>query len=222
MSRSLTVLMATVLIVPSIAIAGPYVGVGIGGTRTESSLAELNLVPNLVSDTDVIGSDPDFASTDVSFEFTVGWMLNKHFGVEVGYTDFGKATENYELPDSCNAFGCQIREWTAQMKMTGVQAFVVGSVPIGERVDAYLKLGAIRWDADYSGFERNVAVAPGPPIGTRNDAIDYNDSGTDLAAGMGLNLKIDSPISLRAEFTYYDVDTTSLVWIAQLMAIYNF
>jgi hypothetical protein len=215
-------LMASVLVAPSIAIAGPYVGVGIGGTRTESSLAELNLVPNLTSDTDVIGTDPNFASNDVSFEFTVGWMFNKHFGVEVGYTDFGKAVENYELPEACNTFGCQSREWTAQMKMTGVQAFVIGSTPIGASLDAYLKLGAIVWDADYSGFERNVAEVPGFPIGTRNDTVNYTDSGTDLAAAMGLNLKTDSPISVRAELTYYDVDTTSLVWIAQLMAIYTF
>ena len=61
-----------------------------------------------------------------------------------------------------------------------------------------------------------------PHRDSRNDSVSYNDSGTDLAAGMGLNLKTDSPISVRVDLTYYDVDTTSLVWIAQLMGIYSF
>jgi len=242
MSKTFTALMAIVIAlvpmsVPSVAMAGPYVGFGIGGTRTESSLQELNLVPSLPSDIAVIGSDPDFSSTDVSLEFTVGWMFNKHFFVEVGYVDFGEARANFELPLSppgCEddltppspglppTLGCQSREWTATMSTTGIKAFAIGSVPLGETVDAYLKLGAISWKADYEGFENNVGFIPGPPIGERNPSVSYDGDGTDLAAGMGLNLKTDSPFSVRAELTYYDIDTTDLVWIAQLMGIYTF
>ena len=227
MSKTFTVMIAMAFAVasvatPSIAMAGPYVGVGIGGTKTESTLKELNLVPQLAADIAVIGSDPNFSSTDVSLEFTVGWMFNQHFGVEIGYADFGTARDTYTLPESCNTFGCQSREWTAQMQTTGVQAFVVGSVPLGESLDAYLKLGAIAWDADYAGYEKNVAFFPGPPIGERNAAVNYSDSGTDLAAAMGFNLKTGTPFSVRAELTYYDIDTTDLVFIAQLMGIYTF
>ena len=39
---------------------------------------------------------------------------------------------------------------------------------------------------------------------------------------MGINLKTDSPFSVRVEFNYYDVDTTDLVWNAQLMGVYTF
>ncbi|MEO8223308.1 MAG: outer membrane beta-barrel protein [Gammaproteobacteria bacterium] len=228
MSKSLFVLMAMVVTAPIAAIAGPYLGAGAGGARAESSLASLregsqNLVPNLATDLDAIGSDPKFHGTDVSFDFTAGWNFGKYLAVEVGYTDFGRATQNYVLPEACQpVIGCQSREWTAQVDTTGVRAFVIGNLPITDKVAAYLKLGAIRWDAKYAGFERNVAFVPAPQIGPRNDPVSFSNDGTDLAAGTGLALKTDSPFSLRVELNYYDVATTSQFWNAQLMAIYTF
>ncbi len=222
MSKSITLLMAMVVAAPSSALAGPYLGIGAGATRMESSLSELGLVPNLTTDTDVIGTDPDFTSSDVSFDVTAGWMLGQYFGIEVGYTDFGRATQNYELPEACNGFGCQSREWTAQVDMTALNAFMIGNLPLNENFDVYAKVGAVKWEADYSGFERNQIIVPGLPIGPRNDAVAFDDDGTDLAAGIGLILKTDTPFSLRVEFSYYDVDSTDLLWTAQLTGIYKF
>ncbi len=227
MTNRLTVLMAMVLTGPALALptaafAGGYVGVGIGAATTESSLQELNLVPDRPADIVALGGDRGFDSTEVSYNVTLGWMFTKNFGIEAGYTDFGKAVQNYELPLACNTFGCQSREWTTQMSTSGIQAFLVGSTPIGESLDAYLKLGAIVWDAEYNGFERNVLATPGPPIAQRNESVKYDKDGTDLAAAMGLNLKTDSPFSVRVELSYYDIDTTDLIWIGQLMGIYTF
>jgi len=213
---------------PAIALAGPYLGIGTGGARMESSLAtlsngDLNLVPNLSSDTDVIGTDPDFHSTNVSFDIMAGWMFGQYFGIEVGYTDFGRASQYYELPESCvPVYGCQSREWTAQVDMNSLRAFIIGRLPLNDNFDVYAKLGAVKWDADYSGFERQKNILPGFPIGTRNDPVNFDDDGTDLAAGIGLTLKTDTPFSLRADFSYYDVDSTDLLWTAQLIGIYSF
>lgn len=228
MRKSITLLLAMAVATPAIALAGPYVGIGTGGARMESSLAtlsngDLNLVPGLSSDTDVIGTDPDFHSTDVSFDVTVGWMFTANFGIEVGYADFGRASQNYELPESCvPVYGCQSREWTAQVDMTSLRAFIIGKLPLNDHFDVYAKLGAVNWDADYSGFERNKSFTPGFPIGPRNDPVKFDNDGTDLAAGIGLTLKTDTPFSLRADFSYYDVDTTDLLWTAQLIGIYTF
>lgn len=227
MTNRLTVLMAMVLAGPALALptavfAGGYVGIGIGAAGTESSLKQLNLVPDRLSDVTEIGSDPGFGSTEASVNATLGWMFTKNFGVEVGYTDFGEAVQNYELPVACNTFGCQSREWTTQMSTSGIQAYLVGSTPIGASLDAYLKVGAINWEAEYAGFERTVGTTPGPPIPQRNESVNYDKSGTDLTAAMGLNLKTDSPISVRVELSYYDIDTTDLIWVAQLMGIYTF
>jgi opacity protein-like surface antigen len=232
MSKGIAVLLGITLAAPSMAVAGPYIGIGIGGTRTESTLTDLGLFPGPVlpvpppevgPDPNFTGSD-DFTSTDVSFDVAAGWMFGQ-FGIEVGFTDFGSAEQRYTLPESCNASpggGCQSRDWTAQMEMSGIRAFVVGSVPVSDNIDAYLKLGAMKWDADYAGFERNQAFVPGPPIAPRYDPVTFSNDDTGLAAAMGVNLRTDSPFSLRVEFNYYDVDTTDLVWNAQLMGVYTF
>ncbi|MBL8202282.1 MAG: outer membrane beta-barrel protein [Chromatiales bacterium] len=228
MSKSLAVLVAMSMAAPSLAVAGPYIGVGIGGTRTESTLTELGLFPGPAlpvpapptPDPNFAGDD-DFTSNDVSFDVAVGWMFGR-FGVEIGYTDFGSAEQRYVLPESCNNLGCQSREWTAKMEMSGYRAFLVGSFPFNDSVDAYLKVGAMNWDADYAGFERNQAFVPGPPIAPRYDEVTFSGDDTALAAAMGINLKTDSPFSVRVEFNYYDVDTTDMVWNAQLMGVYTF
>ncbi|MEO7385668.1 MAG: hypothetical protein ABIX37_01900, partial [Gammaproteobacteria bacterium] len=79
------------------------------------------------------------------------------------------------------------------------------------------------------GLERNQAFVPDPvppppvpPIGPRNDPVTFSGDDTGLAAAMGVSFRTDSPFSLRVEFNYYDVDTTDLVWNAQLMGIYTF
>ncbi|MEQ1801695.1 MAG: outer membrane beta-barrel protein [Gammaproteobacteria bacterium] len=228
MSKRVALLMAMALAAPGVSVAGPYIGIGIGGSRTESTLTELGLFPGPVlplpappfPDPNFTGSD-DFTSTDVSFDVTAGWMFG-NFGVEIGYTDFGSAEQRYVLPESCNNLGCQSREWTAQMDMSGVRAFLVGSLPMNDNLDLYLKLGAMSWQADYSGLERNQAFVPGLPVGPRYEEVSFDDDDVGLAAAMGVNLKTGSPFSVRVEFNYYDVDTTDLVWNAQLMGVYTF
>jgi hypothetical protein len=49
-----------------------------------------------------------------------------------------------------------------------------------------------------------------------------SDDGTDMAAGFGINLRTDSPFSVRADFTYYDFDDTDSVYVLQFMALYSF
>ena len=116
---------------PSAAVAGAYVGrdrrrahrIQPGGAESGTRAGDGYRV---------IGDDPNFAATTSVSSSPSAGCYNEHFGVEVGYTDFGTATENYELPESCNTFGCQSREWTAQMKMTGVQAFLSAACPISK------------------------------------------------------------------------------------------
>lgn len=231
MSKSLTLqtalltalLTAMAAVAPSVALAGPYLGIGVGGGRMESSLAELDLVPTLPGDTDAIGTDPDFSSSDVNFDITAGWAFTKNLSVEVGFTDFGEATQDYELPEVCGAFGCQSREWTTKVDMSGLRAFIVGTLPLDENFDVYAKLGAIYWDADYSGYERNQLLVPDDfPIGERNDPVAFDDDGTDIAAGLGLNMKTDTPFSLRLDFSYYDIDSTDLLFTVSLLGVYTF
>ena len=237
MSRIFATIIAVLLCTPSIATAGAYLGVGVGGTRAESSLADLGLVPVCESTTTGcyedtqpppvgVGSNPDFAGSDVTFNFVAGWMFNQNWGLEVGYMDFGQATDDLALPDACATFGCSSRQWTSDLKRDGFQLSLIGSLPLNESVDLYGKLGAINWDADYQGYERSQIygdpVPPATPLPIQNEPIARSDDGTDMLAGFGINLRTDSPFSLRADFTYYDFDDTDSVYVLQFMALYNF
>jgi hypothetical protein len=229
MSRILATIIAVTLWTPTIATAGAYVGIGIGGTRTESTLEDLGLVPVCESttsgcyqDLDDVGSNPDFAGADVSFNFVAGWMFNQNIGLEVGYVDFGTATDDLGLPDSCANRGCSSRQWTSTIKRDGFQLFLIGSLPLNDSIDLFGKAGVINWDADYAGYERSALYASGPQLGTQNTRQDGSDDGTDMAAGFGVNLRTDSPFSLRADFTYYDFDDSDSSFVLQLMGLYSF
>jgi hypothetical protein len=233
MSRILATIVAVLLCTPSIAAAGAYVGVGIGGTSTESSLADLGLVPvcgsttaGCYQDTQPppvgVGSNPDFGGSDVSFNFVAGWMFNQNWGLEIGYIDFGQATDDLGLPEACSTFGCSSRQWTSEVKRDGFQAFLIGSLPLSESVDLFGKAGVINWDADYEGYERSELYASGFPLPPQNARISASDDGTDMAAGIGINLRTDSPFSLRADLSYYDFDKTDSVYVLQFMALYSF
>lgn len=214
-----------ILAFSSVTAAGPYVGVGLGGARAEADLREIGLMPSIAEDAADI--NPDFSSTDVGFQFIAGYRFLTWFGVEVGYADLGKARQNYELAQACTSpGGCQNREWTAEYKTDLLQAYLTGYYPLGERVDVYAKIGAVRWDTDFSGFEQRGQfenLLGGDPVTpTPNDTINTDDDGTDLAAALGLDLKTDSAISLRTEFAWYDIDNRDQSWLLSLNAIYNF
>jgi len=199
-----------------------------------------------------IGANPDFGSSQVGLQLVAGWMFTPNVGVEVGYVDFGTAEQSYLLPkspllddpdvpnipdgpdnpDRCEEFdnnqiptdrGCQDRQWNVEDQTTGFQAFLVGSYPLNESFDLYGKLGGIYWEADYQGLERSqVVTGGGPPLGPQNEPVKNDDDGFDLAAGFGVNLKTDSPFSVRADFTYYAIQNTDVVWTLEFVALYSF
>jgi Outer membrane protein beta-barrel domain len=212
---------AALLVLPATAMAGPYFGAGIGGSRAESSLSDVGLLPGEQDDVDALTSD-DFTSTDVGFQVVAGWRFGSYLGVEVGYAHLGNNRQNYELPELCNPFGCQSREWEAQVDIDGLQAFVTGYLPLNDKIEAYAKVGALSWDAEFRGNERRFDLAPLPPLPPGNDPVSFDDDGTDIAAALGLNLKSDSAISVRTEFTWYDIENTDLAWMLSLNAVYNF
>ena len=227
MSKISTVVLVALTALPSVALAGPYLGLGIWGARLDSKLGELSngqasLLPNAGDDAESINAD--FSSTDVGYQIVAGWRFGAHFGVEAGWVDLGNARQLYELPELCNLQGCQSREWTAEVDTTGWQAFVTGYLPLSENVELYGKAGVIGWDTDFKGLERSAVLVPPPgPIGDpQNEPVAFSDDGTDLAVALGLNLKTDSAISVRTELSWYDVDFADRAWLLSLTAVYNF
>ena len=107
--------------------------------------------------------------------------------------------------------------------MDGIHAFLVGELPLSETIKGYAKVGAVRWNAKFSGFERARGVIGIPDqIGPGNNPINYSDCGTDLAAGLGVRLETGSAFSIRTEVVYYDISRMNSVIAAQLLGVYAF
>lgn len=210
------------LLLSGTASADAWFGVGVGSVRFESDLGDLGLLPQIQGDVDAI--DPDFGSSDVSFQVVAGYRFNRWIGVELGYVDLGEAEQFYALPELCEVpRGCQSREWAATVEPWAWQGWLVGFYPVSERVELYAKAGALFWDADYKGIEPNAAIVPNnPELPARNEVVKFDDDGTDVAFALGLDLKTPSAISLRTEFAWYDLDDTDAAWTLSATAIYNF
>lgn len=227
MSRLSSLVTALALLLPAFAMADPYFGIGAGGFRAETNLRDIGLLPGYEDDVAAINSD--FSSTEVGLQAFAGYRFGSYLGIEIGYADLGEARQLYTLPDACLETGCQSREWTAEIDTTVVQAYLVGYYPLSESVEIYGKAGIVRWDSDFSAFERHGAFEQipnddnNPPLPIPNDSIAYDDDGTDLALALGLNLKIpDSAFSIRTEFAWFDIDHMDQAWLLSLNAVYTF
>ena len=107
-------LLSTVVATPVFAAdSGAYVGVAVGGSKTD------NPYPGNITtkDSDTVGS------------ILVGYQFDKNWGVEVFYSGTGK------LETTCGA-GC-----TASVKGDAVGINAVGTMPLSDRFSLYAKLG---------------------------------------------------------------------------------
>jgi len=73
--------------------------------------------------------------SDTAFGIFGGYQLNKYFGVEVGYTNLGKA--------KASSGGV-----TASVEAKGFGFSAVGTFPINPQFSLYGKLGTFLWDTD--------------------------------------------------------------------------
>jgi len=112
---------------------------------------------------------------DIAWKIFGGYQFNKYLGVEVGYTDLGKAS----LGDAVS---------TATLKVKGFEALAVGTFPINEQFEVYGKAGLFRWDLDVSD----------PTVGS------ISESGTDLTFGIGAKYNFSKTLGIRLEWQRYN------------------
>ena len=79
------------------------------------------------SDIDEIGEK------DTAFKILGGYQINKHFGVELGYTDFGKAEQG-----------------GITFKGNAIELVGVGTLPINDKFAVFGKLGFAKGDGEAS------------------------------------------------------------------------
>ena len=146
---------ACVLSTSALAASPFYVGGGIG----QSYVEEDNVLPG-----------EDFEGEDFAFKVFGGYRFHKNFSVELAYIDFGK-------PDD-NILGIDVETELYAVVLSGV-----GILPLSDRFELFVKLGAAYWDG-------KAKVAG---LTARDD-----ENGTKLAYGVGASFAITDQFAIRA------------------------
>ncbi len=158
------------------------------------------------------GADCTADSGDTGFGVFAGYRFNRNFALELGYLDLGAVTA--ELMNSTRVDGARLdAEGEARLDATGILLSALISIPVGQRVSLFGRLGVLRWDGDLS------ATASGRiRLGGRNISFDgLNESrkrsGTDGAYGGGVRFAFNENLAVRAEFTRFEAIDVNSGWV---------
>jgi OmpA-OmpF porin, OOP family len=162
---------ALALAIPSVGMAqglglkGPdsgwYVGGGIGQSQIDVDLTDT--APGTTLD-----------DKDTSFRLFGGYQINRHFGVELGYSELGEATGD---EPGFGAFRFEGKAW---------DLVAVGALPLANNFSLIGKLGFYNGDLDFSGGGERLS-----------------ESNTDLTYAIGAQYDFNKNLGVRAEWQQY-------------------
>jgi OOP family OmpA-OmpF porin len=170
-----------------------YIGGSLGQsamvpTVAEDSISQWNaFVYGPGTDCDTLGCYSEEEASG-GLKFFAGYRVNRYFAVEGfiaylgtfdSYADDGWGVDSYA---------------TADVGTLGVAA--VGMIPIGQRVSLLGKIGAHSWSAD-GDVDLWDEVEGAGFIGS------YEESGTDLMGGIGVDIYFGDRFAMRVEFEYF-------------------
>jgi hypothetical protein len=175
----------------------------------------------------------------LTYKFFLGYRVMDYFAVEGGYIKFDTPEETYCFTEPTTGAGDASRfnppnsssivgdtSWRVSLPLTGWTAYAVGLYPFAEdKFEAFIKGGAIRWSIDGTASENIVGstIPSFPPnVPEPSQPAFYNDSGWDIAGGLGMNFNSETGVTVRAEYEYFNVQPLDSAWLLSLSAIYNF
>jgi OOP family OmpA-OmpF porin len=159
-------------------------GFYIGGSVGESDADEGNAIPDLITSGSVDGKDS-------GMKFFGGYQFNQNLAVELAYVDLGKATYS-------GTFG-PFPVTGGSVKTSGLNASVVGTLPLNPSFSLFAKAGLFTWEA------KARDTTGGVPFSGKED-------GSDLSYGFGGAYNLTKNFSLRAEWEQFEaVDQISLL-----------
>ena len=145
--------------------SGFYVGAGIG--RAE----QRGFCSGLACD-----------AKDFSWNIFAGYQVNRHFAIELGYADFGKATASGFVPPGLTP--AAVSTETTALELLGIAA-----VPLTDSFSLYAKAGFFRYDSEGTGTGGLLASA--------------NEKGTEVTFGLGAEYLITRNVGARLEWQRY-------------------
>jgi OmpA-OmpF porin, OOP family len=155
-----------------------YAGLGIGKAKAnldDGDSAAFGIVSQTSKD-----------ETDTVYKFFVGYQLFKYFGLELGYTDFGKFAYNFTSPTGAPG------KMTYKANSTALSA--IGAIPLMRDFSLTGRVGVTSNRARRSAFEGFTVIPPAPEATNRK---------TSLTWGAGIQYDFSSALAMRLEYEDY-------------------
>ncbi len=145
------------------AFANGYIGFSMGRTSVKADL------------TSVGGGNLD-ETTNLS-KFYAGYRLNKYVSLEAAYYNLAKATGQVD----------SVVSGSGAVDMKAGALYGVASVPLAKRLEAYVKAGAARWDAELV-----------------RDSTTASADGVDAFYGLGISYGFTKAFAVTADWEVID------------------
>jgi OOP family OmpA-OmpF porin len=185
----LMVLIVAATVPASASDTGFYLGAGIG----RSSIDILEFYPSLGDSLDQENS---------AYKVYGGYRFLKFLAVEAGYTDLGSPQGmERNVPEHPER---------AEVSVNGLDAFVVGILPVSQVVDIYAKAGLMSWDTDITSIQDGEVI------------FSESTSGTDTAFGIGIGIWVGKNVTLRGEGEWFTIGDYSTVALYTFNVTYTF
>jgi opacity protein-like surface antigen len=229
-----------------------YAGIGAGGTRVKGDYGVTfsafeyqgeTLIPVISQPDGTVATATLFnpSGTDLGYRAFGGVRFGQYLGIEAGYVNLGEPED--ELPlhipavsgpseDEILCANCR-PETDILLRITdeidGIDVYLVGTYPVFEHWEAFIKAGVISWDSTLTLKNDFAATYPPTPPGgppfvptTLPTTERIKTDGTDFAGGAGFNYKVSERLTLRGEGTWYDIEGTDLAYLLGFNVIITF
>ena len=205
---------AIAVIVAGLSVAGTaqaqmYIGGSLGVATTDPVVAEDSVNwwnnttygPGLGCDEIGCYSEQDPSG---AFKFFVGYQVNPWFSVE----GFGVYLGSYD--------GFASDGWTDAYTTADIQSYgaaVIGQIPLGSgRVSLLGKIGVHSWSIDGAEQIWDYWIDDGT-------SGSFEETGTDLMGGVGININFGDHAAMRVEYEYFVAQTTSTEFGIELYSL---
>ena len=177
---------------------GFYVGAGAGQSTLKTDLQPPNSPESLEVDNE-----------DTSWKAFLGYQFVPWLGVEAGYAELGSTDENRTFANGGDIEGT--------LDVSGGEAYLVPSFPIGDHFEIFGKIGGAYGDLTADGKLRRTAGA------TREKFDESTDGETIWAYGGGVAWNFGrGHWTVRAEYLEYDADNVDDLYNVSGSLIYRF
>jgi len=121
------------------------------------------------------------------------YMFTRRFGIEAGYSDFGRPDDNTIAPN-------------VEVESNSYDLYAVGVHPVSEKLDLFGKIGFVSSNTEIE----------------EDETAEVSSSSTDLALGFGGEYSVSERFAIRSEFAWVDSDNSGAVRMVSLGGVFRF